>query len=83
MACGTPVVASRIGGIPEILTGEFQSWLFEPEDEQGLSDTLNLIMNWRTKNTELGPRCREHVLHNFSLDRMIDGVEEVLLNCVK
>lgn len=83
MACGTPVVASRIGGIPEILTGEFQSWLFEPEDEQELSDNLNLLMNWRTKNPELGPRCREHVLRNFSLDRMIDGVEEVILNCVK
>lgn len=83
MACGTPVVASRIGGIPEILTGEFQSGLFEPEEERDLSATLNSIMNWRTKSPDLGQRCREHVLRNFSVDRMIDGVEKVLLKSVE
>jgi len=31
MACGTPVVASKTGGIPEILTGEFQSGLLNLE----------------------------------------------------
>lgn len=78
MACGTPVVASCIGGIPEILTGEFQKGLFEPGNERDLSDTLNQIINWRENDSELGKRCREHVLKKFSLDKMIDGVEKVL-----
>ncbi|MBD2434056.1 MULTISPECIES: glycosyltransferase family 4 protein [Fischerella] len=78
MACGTPVVASCIGGIPEILTGEFQKGLFEPGNERDLSDTLNQIINWRENDSQLGKRCREHVLKNFSLDKMIDGVEKVL-----
>lgn len=79
MACGTPVVASRIGGIPEILTGEFQSGLFEPGNEQELATTLNRIMNWRDSNPQLGLRCREHVSSKFSYDRMIDGIEKNLL----
>ncbi|MER3491210.1 MAG: glycosyltransferase family 1 protein [Mastigocladus sp. ERB_26_2] len=78
MACGTPVVASRVGGIPEILTGEFQKGLFEPGNERDLSDTLNRMMNWRENDSQLGKRCREHVLTKFSLDKMIDGVEKVL-----
>jgi glycosyltransferase involved in cell wall biosynthesis len=83
MACETPVVASRIGGIPEILTGEFQSGLFEPENERDLTDTINSIIDWRHKNPELGKRCREHILSKFTLDRMLEGVEKVLLSCVK
>jgi len=78
MACGTPVVASRIGGIPESLTGEFQNGLFEPGNERDLSDTLNQIVYWRSKEPKLGERCREHVVSKFSLDKMVDGVEKVL-----
>ena len=79
MACGTPVVASRTGGIPEILTGEFQCGLFEPGDERGLSDTLNQIIHWRGRDPQLGQRCRKHVLAKFTSDKMVDGVERVLL----
>jgi len=83
MACGTPVVASRTGGIPEILTGEFQHGLFEPENERDLADSLNQIMNWRDEDPQLGERCREHVLSKFTLDKMVDGIEKVLLRVVK
>jgi len=83
MACGTPVVASRTGGIPEILTGEFQHGLFEPENERDLADSLNQIMNWRDEDPQLGERCREHVLSKFTLDKMVDGIEKVLLRIVK
>jgi glycosyltransferase involved in cell wall biosynthesis len=79
MACGTPVVASRVGGIPEILTGEFQSGLFEPGNERDLADTLIQTINWRYTDSELGERCREHILGKFTLDRMVDGIEKVLL----
>jgi glycosyltransferase involved in cell wall biosynthesis len=83
MACGTPMVASRTGGIPESLTGEFQNGLFEPENEQDLSDTLSRIMNWRDKDPKLGERCREHILSKFTLEKMVDAVEKVLLKVVK
>lgn len=80
MACGTPVVASNTGGIPESLTGEFQNGLFQPGNQQDLSNTLNRIMNWRDKDSQLGERCRQHILANFSIDQMVDGVEKILTN---
>ena len=79
MACGTPVVASRTGGIPEILTGEFQNGLVEPGNEEALSDALNSVVDWRERDPQFGNRCREHVLSKFNLDKMIDGIEQVLL----
>ncbi len=78
MACGTPVVASRIGGIPEILTGEFQNGLFVAGNEQDLSTKLEQMINWRERDPLLGTRCREHILAKFSLSKMIDGIEKVL-----
>ncbi|MBD1935710.1 MULTISPECIES: glycosyltransferase family 4 protein [Cyanophyceae] len=83
MTCGTPVVASRTGGIPEILTKEFQSGLFEAGDERNLADTLNRIINWRDKDRQLGERCREYVLSKFTLDKLVEGIEQVLLGVVK
>lgn len=83
MACGTPVVASRTGGITEILTEEFQNGLFEPGNEQELADTLDRIVYWRDKDPTLGKRCRDHILSNFTLDTMVDGIEKVLLRVVK
>ncbi|MFB2879949.1 glycosyltransferase family 4 protein [Floridanema aerugineum] len=83
MACGTPVVGSRIGGIPEILTGEFAAGLFEPGNAQDLAKTLNKMIDWRDTNPQLGAKSREYTFNKFSLETMINGVEKVLLKVVK
>ena len=82
MACGTPVVASRTGGIPENLTGEFQSGLFEPGNEKDLLKTLVGTIDWRNQDPQLGERCRQHVLSKFTIHKMMDGIEKVLLSVV-
>jgi glycosyltransferase involved in cell wall biosynthesis len=78
MACGTPVVASRTGGIPESLTEEFQRGLFEPGSETDLSNTLSQIINWRQEDPQLGARCRNHAVSKFSINRMINDIEKLL-----
>lgn len=80
MACGTPVVASRTGGIPEILTGEFQALLCEPGNVQDLADTLNSVLNWKNLDPQLSTKCRKHILDSFNVDKMVDGIEKNLLN---
>ncbi|MBW4642864.1 MAG: glycosyltransferase family 4 protein [Goleter apudmare HA4340-LM2] len=83
LSCGTPVVASWTGGIPEILTGEFRDMLFEPGNAQDLADTLNLVLKWKDRDSQLSMKCRNHVLSNFQVDNMVDGVEKVFLNFKK
>jgi glycosyltransferase involved in cell wall biosynthesis len=78
MACGTPVVASRIGGIPEILTGGFEKLLFEPENELELSKILSKVIHWRDKEPELSHKCIHHIFSKFSLGKTVDGIEKVL-----
>ncbi|MCC5631836.1 glycosyltransferase family 4 protein [Nostoc sphaeroides CHAB 2801] len=80
MACGIPVVASRTGGIPEILTGKFQPMLCEPGNVENLADTLNFVLKWKNLDPQLSAKCREHIIHSFNVDKMVNGIEKILLN---
>jgi glycosyltransferase involved in cell wall biosynthesis len=79
MACGTPVLASKIGGIPEILFNEFEDLMFTPGDERELSIKINTFINWRENQKELGKKSREHVLNKFTLHQTISQIEELFL----
>jgi glycosyltransferase involved in cell wall biosynthesis len=82
MACETPVIASRTGGIPEILTGEFDDHLFDPGDAIGLAARLKGLRDWRRLDPGLGRRCRAHVEQRFDLTRTVEGVEATLRRTV-
>jgi glycosyltransferase involved in cell wall biosynthesis len=79
MACGTPVIASNVGGIPEILTGEFQDFMVEPGDDLQLASELINRLHWKEKDPELGDRARAHVLNQFTKEKMVEGIEKAIL----
>lgn len=83
LATGRPVLASNGGGTPEVLKGEWSRFLFERGDAQGLADGLHSLVDWRTREPDLGQRCRAYVAENFSLTRTVDGVEHHLLAAAK
>jgi glycosyltransferase involved in cell wall biosynthesis len=78
MATGRPVVATRVGGVPEILSGPFDRFLFEAGDSAALADRLCDVAPWRTREPQLGPDCAAHIHANFSLDTMADRIEGIL-----
>jgi glycosyltransferase involved in cell wall biosynthesis len=78
LACGTPAVASRIGGIPEILSGEFTRGLCPGGDAPALADRIVDVCNWRAADGSLSARCRDHVAAHFNLSRTVAQVEGVL-----
>jgi glycosyltransferase involved in cell wall biosynthesis len=82
MACETPVVASRVGGISEILTGEFAEWMVTAGQPGELASRALAIAERSATDPGIGSRARAHVASRFSVDRMIDGVELVLLGAV-
>ncbi len=78
MATGRPVVATRVGGIPEILTGPFQRFLFDSGDVGGLVEQLASIAGWQQREPQLAEQCSQHIHTNFSLKAMAARVEEIL-----
>jgi glycosyltransferase involved in cell wall biosynthesis len=83
LAAGTPVVASSVGGIPEQLMPPFKDWLFEAGDHVQLLEKLLSLKNWRCSRPHIGQDCRQHVLDNFSDQKMMDKIEHILLNVAK
>lgn len=65
-AFGTPVIASNVGGIREILTHDQTGRLCEPEDINCLSHELTYLLNHPEERQRLGCNLKKHVLDHFS-----------------
>jgi glycosyltransferase involved in cell wall biosynthesis len=58
IACGTPVVASNVGGLPEIVIPGESGWLFPPGDAEALRRQLEKLMENPQLARGLRPSCR-------------------------
>lgn len=82
LSSGTPVVGSRVGGIPEMMADELSQYLVEPGSPEQLAEVLLSVVDWRDCDPELGQRCRQYVLDHFSPQTMIDRIESILLKTI-
>lgn len=75
LSTGRPVLASRVGGIPEILSGPLDRFLFERGNPSALAEQLAGIRDWRQREPHLAEVCAARVREAFTLARMVDGIE--------
>lgn len=61
LACGTPVIGARIGGIPEQIIDGWNGLLFEPGDEHELANKINKLLNSPELVSEMGRHARQRV----------------------
>jgi starch synthase len=88
MACETAVVASDVGGIPEVVVDGVTGWLVhyderEPEQfEQGLSDAVNRLLRDAATAAAMGRAGRARAVDEFGWStvagRTIDVYQSVL-----
>jgi glycosyltransferase involved in cell wall biosynthesis len=78
LACGVPVIASQVGGNPEILTGWLSDYLVPPGNVEALAERIATLDGWRKSDPDLGVRCREAVVERLSLGREVDSVESLM-----
>lgn len=83
LSTGRPVVASAVGGIPEILTGDLSSLLVPSEDSGALASKLEQLIGWRRTRPGLARECTEHVARHFTKDQMTSAIEEILVHSVR
>jgi glycosyltransferase involved in cell wall biosynthesis len=87
MASGLPVVASRLGGVPEIVADGETGFLVEPGDVDELHDRLALLLGDPSLAAQMGRRARERVVERFTwqhcAERCLAAYRELLFaaNC--
>ncbi len=72
-ACGLPVVASRVGGIPEIVRSGENGELVAPGDAGRLAAAISRLLANRELAARYGQAGRERVLRLFSIQAMAEG----------
>lgn len=70
MACGLPVIATRVGGVPEIVEDGVSGLLVQPGDPIGLGKAIELLVKDRGLRAGISAAGRERVRDLFNWDRI-------------
>jgi len=77
LAMRKPVVASRAGGLPEIVLHEETGLLVPPKEPEPLADAVVRLLRDRELGRRLGEAGRRRVEDHFSADAMVEGTLRV------
>jgi glycosyltransferase involved in cell wall biosynthesis len=77
LAMAKPVVATTVGGIPEVITPEATGLLAPPKDPEALAQAMARVMVDGPLRERLGRQGKNLVREKYSLERMAEQVEAV------
>lgn len=73
MSAQTPVVASKRGGLPELIEDGETGFLHEPEDIEGQSASVLRLLRDEALAKKMGERAREVAKERFCTDCILDS----------
>jgi glycosyltransferase involved in cell wall biosynthesis len=79
MAAGLPVIASAVGGIPEVVRHGGNGLLVPCDDTYALADAVLTLMDDPARADALGRAARFDVEHDYTIDRMVERFERLYL----
>jgi glycosyltransferase involved in cell wall biosynthesis len=77
MACGTPVVATAVGGQLDTVADGVTGVLVPPDEDHDLAGTIRELLDDPDRLTRYGAAGRRRVLARYTWDRVADGVTRV------
>ena len=77
MAARLPVIASAVGGVPEVIDDGRTGLLFRAGDAAALAEGMARVMRDPDLGTELGNNARNEVRENYSFDRMVKAIDSL------
>ena len=72
MSCGTPAIATDVGGMPETVVEGKTGFIIPPGDPSALRDRLELLAGSPSLVEDLGSRAAEHIRIGFTWDRVVE-----------
>lgn len=72
MACETPAIAPRVGGVPEVIDHGINGYLYKLGDQKSLLDYMIRLLDDEKLKNRLGKAGREKVVNNFDGSKIAD-----------
>lgn len=76
-ACGIPVIASNVGGLPEATSPGVSSLLIEKEDVNGLCIALEKLIKDSELRAEMGSNGRKFIEENYNIEKNFEKVNQI------
>jgi glycosyltransferase involved in cell wall biosynthesis len=77
LAAGTPVVATRVGGVPDIVRDGEDGFLVEPGESEAFAERLAELARDTPLRERLGAAGRERVLPRYAVERLVDDIDRL------
>jgi glycosyltransferase involved in cell wall biosynthesis len=78
MSHGVPVIASAVGGLPEVVIDGETGLLIPPGDEEALARALEALLRDPERGAEMGRRGRQRAREEFDLEDEIEAVSRIV-----
>jgi len=76
-SAGLPVIASNIGGIPEIIESGRDGFLTRPGDTTALAEHLTTVCHDKPKASTIGAALQKKIESEFSLEKMLEETKRI------
>jgi len=83
LAYAKPTVATKVGGVGEIVEDQVSGLLVEPASVQALADAIIWVLKNPEKAKEMGNKGKEKVEKFFPIDKMVRETEEIYAESMK
>jgi glycosyltransferase involved in cell wall biosynthesis len=77
MAAGCPVVATRVGGLPDLIDHQRTGRLVPPRDPQALASAALDLLRSPQMARELGQNARAFVRQRFTVQRLLGDMDHL------
>jgi glycosyltransferase involved in cell wall biosynthesis len=77
LAAGTPVVATRVGGVPDVVRDGEDGYLVEPGDSELFAKRLAELARDPALRERLGAAGRARVLPRYAVERLVDDIDRL------
>ncbi len=80
MSCGLPVVATAVGGNPEVVTEGVTGLLVGPRDPERMAEAMEKIISDPSLRDSMGRKARETAIRKYSIETITGLTEKALIN---
>lgn len=82
LACETPVISTKVGGVPEVVRDGENGYVVNPGNVKDLAYAIDKLLENEDLRRQMGKKGREIVIKDFSWKKILDRLEVIYHNLI-